>query len=186
MTDVDDFEYKRHEDEIEEAVEEANRKYGYGGKSKPHSGLPKSDKEADNNGNGHSNNKNSRDKDDDDKKKPAADRLIELVVQDSNLLFKDQYGCAHAYIYDSDHFEVIRVSSGAFKRHLIMKFHDSEDRIVNAETVTNVVNYLQAKAESRGQTYPLSVRVSLHDDSFYYDMTNEKWQSIKINKEGGS
>jgi hypothetical protein len=124
------------------------------------------------------------DDDDEKKKKPAADRLIDLITQNSNVFFKDQYGSAHASIYDKDHHRVFRVSSGPFKRYLIMAFHDAEQKIINAETVTNVVNYLQARAESRGQTYPLSVRVAKHNEDFYYDMTDEKWQSVKINREG--
>jgi hypothetical protein len=43
---------------------------------------------------------------------------------------------------------------------------------------------LQAKAEYDGETYPLSVRVASYNGSFFYDLTNPKWECIQITKQG--
>ena len=48
------------------------------------------------------------------------------------------------------------------------------------------LQYLQAKAEYDGETIPLSLRVAWDNDSdgIIYDLTNKKWQCVKITKEG--
>ena len=49
-----------------------------------------------------------------------------------------------------------------------------------------LLQYLQAKAEYDGETIPLSLRVAWDKDSdgIIYDLTNKKWQCVKITKEG--
>jgi hypothetical protein len=120
---------------------------------------------------------------DDKERRSVADKLVDLVTQNSNSFFKDQYDTAYARIHNSDHNEIVRVEGGKFKRYLIRLFHESENKVANAEAVTNAVQVLQAKAEYNGETYPLSVRVASYNGAFFYDLTNPKWQCIKITKQ---
>ena len=134
-------------------------------------------------GNNGDNNNNHNHNDNDNDRRSIADKLVDLITQNSNAFFKDQYGTAHASIHNTDHQENVRVESSKFKRHLIRLYHESENRVANAEAVTNAVQVLQAKAEYNGETFPLSVRVASYKDGFYYDMTNSKWECIKITKQ---
>ena len=60
-----------------------------------------------------------------------------------------------------------------------------KEKRIGSETIQNVTNVLQAKAEYEGVTYPLSLRVAWHNDgSIYYDMTDDKWQCVRISKNG--
>ena len=138
------------------------------------------------NGNGRNGNgKNGNGKDNDnDKVRSVAEKLVDLISQDSNIFFKDQYDTAYVRIHNSDHNEIIRVESGRFKRHLIRLYHESENKVANAEAVTNAVQVLQAKAEYNGDTYPLSVRVISYNNCFFYDLSNPKWECIKISEQG--
>jgi hypothetical protein len=99
-------------------------------------------------------------------------------------LFKDQYAIAHAQIHVADHDEIIRVESSKFKRHLARLFYEKNgNKVINSESITNAIQIIQAKAEYDGKTIPLSLRVSWHDGDIYYDMSNDRWQCLKISEQ---
>ena len=69
------------------------------------------------------------DEEDDDKgHHSAADILVELATENTSLLFKDQYGTAHAQVHIADHDEIIRVESNKFKRYLSRLFYDKNGK----------------------------------------------------------
>src|SRR5215208_3102016 len=86
--------------------------------------------------------------------------LLDLVGEKNITFFKDQYRIAHAWVTISNHSEIMRVESNAFKRYLTKLYYDSEDKVIGSESVKNVVNMLQARAEFEGQTFPLALRVA--------------------------
>ena len=83
-----------------------------------------------------------------------------------------------------DHNEILRVESSNFRRYLVKMYYDSQGTVIGSESVKNATQVLQATAEIDGSTYPLSLRVAWYDDSIYYDMTDDKWQSVRISKRG--
>ena len=124
-------------------------------------------------------------KEDDKGHHSAADILVELATEKPSLFFKDQYGTAHAQVHIADHDEVIRVESNKFKRYLAKIFYDKNgNKVVNAEAITNAIQVLQAKAEYDGPTIPLSLRVAWQNGDINYDLSNDKWQCIKISQQG--
>jgi hypothetical protein len=117
---------------------------------------------------------------------PVAERLVELVTQNSIAFFKDQYDTPYARIHSMDHYEIVKVESNKFKRHLVGLYFEKENKVANAEAVSNAVQVLQARAEYRGDTIPLTLRVAWHNGDIYYDLTNARWQSVKITNESWS
>jgi hypothetical protein len=117
---------------------------------------------------------------------PVAERLVELVTRNSNAFFKDQYDTPYARIHSVDHYEIVKVESNKFKRHLIGLYFEKENKVANAEAVNNAVQVLQARAEYRGDTVPMTIRVAWHNGDIYYDLTNARWQSVKITNESWS
>jgi hypothetical protein len=130
------------------------------------------------------NNNNNNNKDDDDRS--VADVLIDLVTDNSNLLFKDQYETPWIRVHNKDHYELIRVASDKFERYICKLYYDKEQTVPYAEAIKGATLVLQARAEYEGQTIPLSLRVSWNDNnndndkSIVYDLTNQKWQCVKI------
>ena len=113
-----------------------------------------------------------------------AEILVRLAVENTGLLFKDQYGTAHAQIHVANHDEILRVESSKFKRHLARLFYEKNgSKVVNSESITNALQVIQAKAEYEGQTIPLSLRAAWYDGNIYYDMSNDKWQCLKISEQ---
>jgi Bifunctional DNA primase/polymerase, N-terminal len=125
-----------------------------------------------------------------------AEILVQLATDNTELFFKDQYGTAFALVKinnngDDQHREVIRIESNKFKRYLSKLFYDNQNRrVVNSDAINNAVQVLEAKTEYEGQTIPLSLRVASKKENnnnegdslttIYYDLTNPKWQYIKI------
>jgi Bifunctional DNA primase/polymerase, N-terminal len=119
-----------------------------------------------------------------------AEILVQLATDNTELFFKDQYGTAFALVKvnndgDNQHREVIRLESNKFKRYLSKLFYDNQNRlVVNSDAINNAVQVLEAKTEYEGQPIPLSLRVASKKENnglvIYYDLTNLKWQYIKI------
>jgi hypothetical protein len=113
----------------------------------------------------------------------AANLLVELATENASLMFKDQYGTAYAQVHIADHDEIIRIESSKFKRYLARLFYDRNgNKVVNADAINNAVQVIQAKAEYEGQTISLSLRVAWHNRDICYDLSDEKWQFIKISQ----
>jgi hypothetical protein len=113
-----------------------------------------------------------------------SETLLSLVDNANITFFKDQYNTAHASVNINGHCEILRVEGSKFKRYLTKLNYDSEDKVIGRETVNNVVNILQARAEFEGQTYTLNLRVAWYNDEIYYDLTNDRWQCVRITKDG--
>jgi hypothetical protein len=154
-------EYERLEEERKQLINNANEKYG--------------------NGNGNSESK--LDGTSSDNKRSVAEKLIDLISQNSNTFFKDQYDVPFARIHNADHHEIVRVGSDKFKRYIGRLYYENENKVANTEALTNAVQVLQAKAEYRGDTIPLSLRVASLNGDIFYDLTNEKWQCVRITRE---
>ena len=95
-----------------------------------------------------------------------------------------RYKIPHVLIAVHDHSEILRVESSSFKRYLARLYFNHEDEIIGNGSIESVIQILQAIAEYEGETYPLSLRTAWYDDGIIYDMTNDKWQYVKISKDG--
>src|SRR6476659_4307501 len=110
--------------------------------------------------------------------------FIEIAIENIETLFKDQYSEGFGTIFVKDHYEVTSLSSTRFKRFLFKLYYDMCGKPANPESINKVVNTLQAKAEFGDIQYLLSLRVAEYTGDLYYDLTNEKHQSIKISQKG--
>jgi hypothetical protein len=120
-----------------------------------------------------------------------ADILAQLALDNTKSFFKDQYGIPFALvrINTDGHTEVIKLESDRFRRYLSKLFYDNQGgRVVNSDAISNAIQVLQAQTEYTGQTIPLSLRVAYKKEegdilAINYDLTNPKWQYIKITKQ---
>jgi hypothetical protein len=99
-------------------------------------------------------------------------------------LFKDQYGVCYGWLDIAGHKEVLKIESGKFKRLLFKLFYENVGHVPGQGTIDGWVHMFHALADFEGPTYPLSLRAAWHDGNIYYDMTNDKWQCVKITPEG--
>ncbi len=113
-------------------------------------------------------------------------RFAENYVQ---LLFKDQFGKLFAYIKINDtNYDLMSLTSHKFEMYLYKIFYESQYKIIlPKELKNNILEHLQYKAEFSGITKKLEARVAKTDDyTFYYDLTNSNWSTVKITSQGWS
>ena len=127
---------------------------------------------------------------DEDEYKNAAQEALALAEEQCSELFLDQFGTPYAAVKINEHTETLPLKSSRFKNWLCGTYYNnSESNILNAESVTNVLNVLKAKAEFEGVTRTLDLRVTSGQDqpfTIYYDLANKDWQVVKITSEGWS
>lgn len=124
---------------------------------------------------------------DSEEKKTVAQKALAIAEDQCSELFQDQFGMEYVAIKINEHTEVLRLKDSRFRNWLCKEYYTSENKILNAESVTNVLNILKAKAEFEGATKTLDLRVtSMQDQPFiiYYDLANRNWEAIKITPEG--
>ncbi|KAA2282968.1 hypothetical protein [Candidatus Nitrosocosmicus sp. SS] len=121
-------------------------------------------------------------------KKTSSELLMEVALEKIETLFKDQFGEGHVRVFvNNDHLEIIPINSNKFTRFISKSFYDTYGHVLSRETIKDVSQILQAKAEFGGTKYDLFLKVAKYNDDLYYDLTNDKHQSIRIfkNKEKG-
>ena len=122
-------------------------------------------------------------------KKSVAQIALDLAEAHCSELLLDQFGTPYAAIKIDEHVETLRLKDSRFKNWLCRTYYLSEDKILNAESMINVLNILKAKAEFEGATRTLDLRVTSVQDqpyTIYYDLTNKDRQVVKITPEGWS
>lgn len=114
--------------------------------------------------------------------KNIAEVLINLI-SDSNL-FTDGYGNPYATVQVENHKEILEVRGARFKAWIIMNAKDEIGKFVGSSVIKEVIENLASRAIYSGTTANLDIRVSYHNGKIYYDLCNEKWQVIEIDKNG--
>jgi Bifunctional DNA primase/polymerase, N-terminal len=121
--------------------------------------------------------------DNDPSKGTIAQKALELAILQCSELFLDQFGSPYAAVKIGEHTETLPLKSVRFKNWLCKEFYESEDKILNSESVTNVLNVLKARAEFGGIARELYLRVANDSNdpyTIYYDLTNKDWETIRI------
>jgi hypothetical protein len=124
-----------------------------------------------------------------DVEKSAATLLVELAMENIKQLFKDQYGYAFAVIHNDDHDEILKISdkNEKCKLYLGRLFYLTQNKTVNAESISNAIHTLQAEAIFNGEEITLDVRVAWSSpkrEEIHYDMTDSQWRRIIITNQG--
>ena len=88
-----------------------------------------------------------------------------------------------------DHIETISMNGKRFRNWVCKTKYDVTKALLSSETLTSVLNILKSKAEFENNTRNLHLRVAGSDAEpyvIYYDLTNSKWEVIKITVDGWS
>ena len=89
----------------------------------------------------------------------------------------------------SDHVETMSINGKRFRNWVCKTKYDATNSLLSGETLTSILNILKAKAEFENNTRNLSLRVAGSDKEpnvIYYDLTNIKWEVVKITSDGWS
>lgn len=121
-----------------------------------------------------------------DKSKPTiADSLVLLAKEKVKFFFCDQMDVPFACFPVKNHFEHWPIKSKNFKLWVQNRYYKMEGKGVNSEAIKEACDTLEAIAifDGRGKI-ELHVRVCEYEGAYWYDLSNELWQAIKITENG--
>ncbi len=117
--------------------------------------------------------------------KNQAEILLKIIDEKKNItLFHDDKNDGYISIEVGNHKEIMALKSKSMKRWLTKELWESKRKPVSSEALDAVVRVLESKACHEGQSHNLQNRLALKDNELWYDLINDKWQAIRINKDG--
>jgi hypothetical protein len=108
-------------------------------------------------------------------------KLLNLAAEAELFHYGDQ---GYATIAVNDHKENWFIRGSMFRRWLQKQFYQAEGRAVNATTLQEALETLEAKALFEGTEQKVYTRLAGHDDKIYLDLANADWEAIEITKDG--
>jgi hypothetical protein len=113
-----------------------------------------------------------------------ATRIVVLAEGNVEEFFTDQLSTPYAAIKVNDHVEIYSIRTKVFKNWLSSLLWKDEGNAANAMSLHSAINVLEAIATHDGRQIELHNRVGWHDGVIYYDLSNEKWEVVKITSYG--
>jgi hypothetical protein len=118
------------------------------------------------------------------KTRSQAKELIHLVEEKGVTFFCDQKENAFARIPKNEHFENIPCRGNNLEKRLSGLFWQEKKKAISAEALRSAIRVFESKALYEGEKNALSNRAISHKNAFWYDLTNENWQVVKITPQG--
>jgi hypothetical protein len=124
-------------------------------------------------------------------KRTKAELLLEIANEYcGNKLFIDEYQVPHAAIRVNSHLETLPLNSSRFREWLTRTLYKEKKMLVDSQMLKDIIGVMRAEAKfgdnCKNINLDLRVRQSQSNNkiSWYYDLTNEKWEFIEITSEG--
>jgi len=86
--------------------------------------------------------------------------------------------------HSGDHEETWPISGRAFKRFLSHRYYQEKKRAPSSEAVRSAIQLLEGQACFEGPEQKTFVRIAEHDGAIWLDLANDKWQAVRITKDG--
>lgn len=101
-------------------------------------------------------------------------------------IFFDQLNRLYVTIKINNHVECIPIDSNRFKFLIRKEILENESKTVNDDKLDRIIKSIQAEMvfDETIEHKELNLRVANNDNIFYYDLTNLKWEIIKIAHDG--
>lgn len=130
--------------------------------------------------------KDKNTKKEEEKKPTIADSLVLLAKEHVHSFFNDQLDTPYARFPVKDHFEHWPIRSKSFRIWLQgLYYKATKGKGANSDAISQALDTLEAIAKFDGKgEVELHVRVCEHDGAYWYDLSNERWQAVKITETG--
>ncbi len=123
-----------------------------------------------------------------EKPKPAptiADTLIAFAGKGVDFFFTDQYDTPYARFSVNGHSEHWPIRSKIFRSWLQRLYYQAKGKGANSDGMNQALDTIEAIAQFDGKgEIELHNRVCKHDGAYWYDLTNDQWQTIRITETG--
>ncbi|WP_161486432.1 bifunctional DNA primase/polymerase [Candidatus Nitrosocosmicus hydrocola] len=102
-------------------------------------------------------------------------------------IFYDQFNRLYVTLRVNDHVEHVRLDSNRFKSVIRTEYYAKEHKALSDDKLEGILKLIESQLtlDENVEKRELHLRVAkIDDDSIYYDLTNLKWEIVKISKEG--
>ena len=120
-----------------------------------------------------------------DKEKPTQAQLLIELASNVELFTTPELDC-YATLPNDGHAETWSIKSKAFRRWMMRRFYETESKPPGAQALQDALNFLEAKAQFDGPTYPINTRLAWHNGNFYLDLADEQWRVVEVTPSGWS
>jgi hypothetical protein len=115
--------------------------------------------------------------------------LLNAVKERWIEVFIDQFGKYYITIRVKDHVECIPLNSNRFKGIVRNEYFDKERKILSEDKLEGILKLLESELmfSTALKKIGLNLRVAAREEEpniFYYDLTNQQWEIIKISSSG--
>lgn len=115
---------------------------------------------------------------------PLKNQIFELAKESAVSFFQDQHGEVFATLKFDGHLENHSTRSREFMSWLSTMTYDELDEVPGNDALKAVVNLLNSIAFHNGEIKEISNRVAFHKGGLWYDLTNTRWDAVRIDEEG--
>ncbi|WP_458746022.1 bifunctional DNA primase/polymerase [Candidatus Nitrosocosmicus sp. T] len=125
----------------------------------------------------------------DDENESSDKQLVTLVEQRCMLFFIDQFNDIFVSVEINDHTETLPIDSSRFQSLILKECFENDIKKINKDKIKYIVEIIKSRKEFNTNIAKntLNLRVARGGDTnfyYYYDLTNAKWEVIKISSEG--
>lgn len=119
------------------------------------------------------------------KNETQAESIIRLVEEKDTILFHDTAKDPYAAIMIDGHREVWAIDNGDFNTWLNSLYYSAEKKPAKKDSLSQAKEVLKAKAVFENtKAIPLDTRVAQSDNAFWYNLSNDDWNAVKITNDG--
>jgi hypothetical protein len=114
-------------------------------------------------------------------------RILKTIKERYIEIFKDELNKYYVTLRINDHVECVQFESNRFKNIIRAEYFEQEKKILSNEMLDGLLKLIECQLMYNDdiKKIDLKLRVAKKDkDVFYYDLTNLKWEIIKITSEG--
>src|SRR5262245_49172943 len=116
-------------------------------------------------------------------KKSQAQCLVEFVPDEA--LFRSTDGeTTYATIPVATHHETWPLRAKGFRRWLIGRFYQTEEKPPGAQALSDALSALEARAQFGGRVHDVHVRVAAFGPTIYLDLVSPTWEVVEITSSG--
>ncbi|MGE5607806.1 MAG: hypothetical protein ACM359_00990 [Bacillota bacterium] len=111
--------------------------------------------------------------------------LVDLAAH-AELFHDGDTGYATIAVADSEgvHRETHALRGKQFRLWLSRQFWEEYHKAPGSQAMQDALAVLEGKAMYEGLSHPVAVRIARHEEAIYLDLGNERWEAVKITREG--
>jgi hypothetical protein len=117
----------------------------------------------------------------------STSKIMESIEQRCSEIFYDEFNRLYANLKINNHMECIPLFSNRFKGVVRIEYFDKEKKVLTDDKLDTILKFIESQLmfSEDIKKINLHLRVAkIDEDSIMYDLTNPKWEIIKILKEG--